>query len=158
MTVVRVPSAAVPASPAFEVDLADGWTVEPAPGAVAALSPPGGRGWSVVISSTRVAADDDLRAVAVRSFARQRAQHRTATIRSQRTGRFGDRLTYLREVSLPDTDRGSFAQLHALFFAPAVGAGPVRDVFSVVASCPDGQLGELGPAVVDLVASWRFVE
>lgn len=149
---VQVPSADVPAAPSFSVRVPPSWTARAAPGVVAAFDVPAEPSWSVVISSLRVGADTTLRDVAVRSFARQRQQHPDATIRVQRTGRFGDRTTYFREVGVPGTV--ATAQLHALFALP-VGEGPLSDVLSVVASCPDGQLEQLGPPVVELVSSFR---
>ena len=156
MTTLRIPSSVIPAVPAVEFDLAEGWTAVPAPAVTAALTPVSGRPWSIIVSTLRVDAEDDLRSVAVRSFARQLGRHPGASIRAQRTGRFGDRVTYLREVALPATsDHGDTAQLQALFFAP--GRGTVRDVFSFVGTCPSAQLDELGPVFVGVVASCRFV-
>ena len=155
MTTVRIPSADVPAVPAFEIDLPAGWSVAAAPGVLATITDGSQPEWSVVVSSVRVDAADDLRSVAVRSFARQRAQFPGATITAQRTGRFGDRLTYLREVSVPASDDRRLTQLQAMFLAPAAGSA-VHDAFSLVATCPEGQLDRLGPLFVDVVASFRF--
>jgi hypothetical protein len=146
----------VPAVPAFELDLPTGWDLAAAPGLLATLSAGDHSDWSVVVSSVRVEAGDDLRSVAVRSFARQRAQYPAAAITAQRTGRFGDRLTYLREVAVPMADDRRVAQIQAMFLAPDA-APSVRDAFSLVATCPDGELDRLGPLFVDLVASFRFV-
>lgn len=110
--------------------------------------------WSVVVSSLRVGTDTTLRDVAVRTFARQRARHPGAAIRTQRTGRFDGRLTYLRDVVVPDP-AGDRAQLQVLFGLPVVGSPQLSDIVSIVATCPDGELELLGPDVIDLVASFR---
>ncbi len=97
-----VPSGAVPAAPRFAVDVPADWVAGASAGAMVMFQIADRPAWSVVVSSLRVGADTTLRDVAVRTFARQRQQHPDAQIRVQRTGRFGTRLTYLREVALPD--------------------------------------------------------
>lgn len=124
----------------------------PGAGVIASFDIEGHTDWSVVVTTLRVAEHTTLRDIAVRTFARQRSQQPAASIRTQRTGRFGDRLTYLREVHVPH-DGNDLAQLHVLFMLP-LGSGALADVISVVATCPDGQLESLGPPVVDLVASF----
>ena len=83
-------------------------------------------------------------------------QHPDVTVDAQRVGRFGDRLTYLRSVTVPSGDATS--QLHALFFAPSADGREVADVFSVVGTCPAARIDEVGPRFVDVVASFRFVD
>lgn len=150
---VQVPSQLVPGAPAFDIAVPPSWTPRPAPGVLVSFDVEAQPAWSVIVSTMRIGPATKLRDVAVRSFARQRAQHPGATIRTQRTGRFDDRLTYLREVLVPgDVD---VAQLHALFAVPVDAGDSLVDVVSVVASCPDGELESLGPSVIDLVASFR---
>lgn len=153
---VQVPSEVVPGSPAFTVEVPPDWTAGPAAGVTATFSIDGRPDWSVVISTLRVDAESTLRDLAVRTFARQRAQRPSAVIRTQRTGRFDQRLTYLREVALPDHEP-AVSQLQVLFQLDVVGHPDLREVISVVASCPDGDLDELGPLVVGLVASFHPV-
>lgn len=147
---VRIPSGDVPAVPTFDVDIAVGWAAEPAPGAVARLSDEQHPGRAITVTSLRVDAETGLRDVAVRSFARQRQAHPSAEIRAQRTGRFGDRLVYLREVAIGGTT--PVTQLQALFL---VETGPARDAISFVGTAPAGELDDFGPLFVDVVASFR---
>jgi len=155
---VYVPSGAVPAAPRFAVDVPADWVAGASAGAMVMFQIADRPAWSVVVSSLRVGADTTLRDVAVRTFARQRQQHPDAQIRVQRTGRFGTRLTYLREVALPapSGDR-PLAQFHAMFVVPA-GSTEFGDVMSIAATCPDGELSQLGPAVVEMVSSLRLEE
>ncbi|MEL6892239.1 MAG: hypothetical protein AAFP84_11625, partial [Actinomycetota bacterium] len=156
MSVIRVPSAALAATPWFECDVPDRWSASEAPGVVVRLGPDDDESVSLVVSAVRVDRGLDLRSVAVRSFAQQRMQHPDVVIDTQRVGRFGDRLTYLRSVTVPgDVDR---AQLHALFFAPSADGRSVADVFSVVGTCPAGRLDECGSQFVDVIASFRFLQ
>lgn len=156
MTVVRVPSAVIPGVPAFECALPSGWSPHEAPGVLVSFTCDDEPSSSVLVSTVRVARGLDLRGVAVRSLAQQRRVHPDVRLDSQRIGRFGDRLTYLRAVSVPADE--PLGQLHALFFAPDDADRPALDVFSVVATCPAARLDDLGPVFVDLVASFRFVE
>ncbi len=156
MTVVRVPSNGIEAMPPFEIEVPEGWAAREAPGVAVHLSPNDDADVSLVVSSVRVERDLDLRSVAVRSFAQQRLQHPDVTIDAQRVGRFGDRLTYLRSVTVPTAD--STSQLHALFFAPSADVRSVADVFSLVGTCPADRIDEVGPQFVDVVASFRFVD
>ncbi len=154
---VEVPSDQVPGVPAFTIDAPSSWSPHAAAGVLASFGVSGRPDWSVVVSTMRVDDGTTLRDVAVRTFARQRARHPGAAIRTQRTGRFDERLTYFRDVVVPDR-AGDRAQLQVLFELPVAGARDLSDVVSIVATCPDGELELLGPAVIDLVASFRPIE
>jgi hypothetical protein len=156
MTVVRVPSETVEGIPAFECELPDGWSAREAAGVLVSFGSDDDHAVSVLVSSVRIDRSLDLRAVAVRSLAQQRRVHPDLRLDSQRIGRFGDRLTYLRAVTLPGDD--ALGQLHALFLAPGAEDRPVSDAFSVVATGPASRIDDLGPVFVDLVASFRFTE
>ena len=147
---VRIPSGDVPAVPTFDVDVAVDWVAAPAPGAVARLCDERHPDRSITVTSLRVDDETGLRDVAVRSFARQRQVHPSAEIRAQRTGRFGERLVYLREVAIGGAT--PVTQLQALFL---VESGPARDAFSFVGTAPAAELDEFGPVFVDVVASFR---
>ena len=154
MTEVRIPGPEVAATPAFICSLPSGWRTQETPGALAAFTLPGAAGVSVLVSVTRVGKDVDLRDVAVRSFAQQRRAHTSVTIDSQRVGRFGDRLVYVRGVTVTDTE--STAQIQGLFFGPAADDPPTADVFSLVGSCPARDISDYGPLFVDMLASISF--
>ncbi len=150
MTLITVPSSTVPAVPAFAVEIPDAWRAAPTPGALVSIGPPDRTDVTVLVSTIRVDPTDDLRSIAVRSLAQQRAHHPDLQVADQRIGRFGDRQTYLRIVEL-----GAVHQLQALFLAGEPD-GPTVDVFSIVAACPAGELDALGPVFVELVASFAF--
>ena len=158
MNHVHVPSPDIPGFAAFTCGLPDGWMALEAPGVLAALEPVGADSMptpvSVLISAVRLRGNVELREVAVRSLAQQRRVHPEVRIESQRFGRFGDRLTYLRVVTVP-TELPA-AQLHALFFAPEQSSRSVTDAFSIVASCPAADLDAFGPTFIDVVGSFRF--
>ena len=154
VTQIRVPGPQVATAPAFVCSLPEGWDAHEAPGALVAFGRGDTAGVSVLISVTRVSKDVNLRDVAVRSFARQRQAHQSVTIDSQRVGRFGDRVVYIRGVTVLDT--AATAQVQGLFFGPAGDDRSTADVFSVVGSCPGGSLADYGPVFVDILASISF--
>ena len=154
---VEVPSEQVPGVPAFTVETPSSWSPRPAAGVLASFVVAERPTWSIVVTSLRVDDGTSLRDVAVRTFARQRVRHPGAAIRTQRTGRFDDRLTYLREVAVPD-EAGDRAQLQVLFELPVAGPRRLSDIVSIVATCPDGELELFGPSVIDLVASFHPLE
>lgn len=131
-----------------------GWTADETAGALVALRPGDDELASVLVGSSRVAASTELRDVAVRSFARQRARHPQLRLDSQRVGRFGERITYLRAVTVPGDPE--LAQIHALFFAPADPRRGVVDAITMVGSCPSASVESFGPVVIDVVASVEF--
>ena len=49
------------------------------------------------------------------------------------------------------------AQLHALFFAPANDEGKTVDFFQLVATTPRELMDRYGPAIVELIGSFRFM-
>lgn len=156
VTTIRVPGPEVTAAPAFVCSLPDGWDASEAPGALAEFSLEGVTGVSVLVSVTRVGKDVDLRDVAVRSFARQRRAHQSVTIDSQRVGRFGARVVYVRGVTVHDAR--ATAQVQGLFFGPAADERSTADVFSLVGSCPAGAIADYGPVFIDILASITFDE
>jgi hypothetical protein len=155
-SMIDVPSAAWPGPVPMRVLLPAGWTAAEAAGAIVALQPPDVDGASVLVGASRVAVDTELRDIAVRSFARQRARHPQLRLDSQRVGRFGDRITYLRAVTVPGEPE--LSQIHALFFAPRHPDRAVVDAITVVGSCPTASIGSFGPIAIDVVASVEFTE
>ena len=153
---IDVPGAEVRGTPAFRCLLPAGWAVGEAPGALLVMRPDGMTDASVLVSTSRVDATTDLRDVAVRSFARQRAQHPGLRLDSQRVGRFGDRITYVRGVTVPGEPERS--QIHALFFGPQLAGRVVADAVTVVGSCSADDIESYGPLFVDIVPSFEFPE
>lgn len=153
MTIISVPSSAVPAAPALVMEVPDGWMAAPTSGALVVLGPPDRADVSVLIGTIRVDATEDLRSIAVRSLAQQRTRHPDLHVADQRVGRFGSRQTYLRIVEL-----GPVHQLHALFLTDAAGADGTIDVFSIVAACPASEMDSFGPVFVEIVASFDVSE
>jgi hypothetical protein len=151
---VDVPGPEAFGVPAFRFLLPAGWGLTEEPSAWAAMRPADDAATVAMIGSSRVGRTIDLRSVAVSSFARQRRQHPDLRLDSQRVGRFGDRVVYVRSVTLPGVS--PLAQVQALFFAPTDERRAVADVFSVVGSCADEQVELYGPTFVDLIASFEF--
>lgn len=154
-TEITVPGPDVTATPAFACSLPGGWAVHEAPGAVASFTPTAVRDVSVLVTATRVGKDVDLREIAVRSFALQRRTNGEVTIDSQRVGRFGDRVVYVRGVTVPGEQ--PISEVHGLFFGPDDDDRMTADVFSLVGSCPAGDIGDYGAAFVGILASISFV-
>lgn len=155
-SMIDVPGPVVRGPAPMRIWLPPGWTAHEAAGALVAMRPPDTADASVLVGSSRVSVGTDLRDVAVRSFARQRAQHPGLRLDSQRVGRFGERVTYLRAVTVPGDPE--LAQIHALFFAPIRPDRDVADTVSLVGSCPAVSIESFGPLVVDIVASFEFPE
>ena len=153
---ILIPGPEAPATPGFVCSIPEGWSAAEAPGAVVSFTPSDVADVSVLVTATRVAKEVDLRDVAVRSFAQQRQVNSEVTIDSQRVGRFGERVVYVRGVTVPG-DR-PVAQVHGLFFGPAGDDRSTADVFSVVGSCPASVIADFGPAFVDILASISFAE
>ena len=154
-TEIMVPGPHAPATPAFACTIPAGWHASEAAGAVASFAPGASPGVSVVVTATRVDKNVDLRDVAVRSFARLRRTQGGVTIDSQRVGRFGERIVYVRGVTVPGEQ--PLSQVHGLFFGPAGDDRETADVFSLVGSCPASAIADHGPAFVSILASISFV-
>jgi hypothetical protein len=168
VTKIRVPSPEVSPTPAFVCSIPDGWEPHDAPGALAAFTLQGVTSVSVRVSVTRVEKEIDLRDVAVKSFAHQRRAHQSVTIDSQRVGRFGNLVVYVRGVTIgdptnndptgsdPTGDKEQTAQVQGLFFGPAGDQRSTADVFSLVGSCRASDIANYGPTFVDVLASITF--
>ena len=156
MNTVAFPGDRFHAVPPFACTVDDDWEASETGSAWMALAPAGHDGVSVLVSSTRVDASVSLRDMAVRSFARQRRSHPAMTLDSQRVGRFGDRVAYVRAVTVPISASESLSQIHAIFFAPTDAECTVADVFTLVGTCPIDDIETYGPQFVDLIASFEF--
>lgn len=154
---VEVPGATVRGVPAFRCPLPAGWHAEEAPDVLAVLRP---RGDNAAVSASvgvvRVARGSTLRELAVRTLAAQRAQHPAVRLDAQRVGRFGDRVTYVRAVTVPGEP--DVAQIQAMFLAPTDPDRAVVDAVTVVGECPAASVDTYGPLFVDIVAGFRFAE
>lgn len=153
-TEIMIPGPGVSATPAFACSIPGGWAAQEGAGAVAVFRPADAPDVSVAVSATRVGKGVDLRDVAVRSFARQRRDNAGVTIDSQRVGRFGDRVVYVRGVTVPGDH--STSQVHGLFLGPSGEERSTVDVFSLVGSCPATDIADYGPAFVSILASISF--
>jgi hypothetical protein len=134
-----------------------GWACIEVPLALAAVhlpEPVDGFWVHAVLDVRNVAPSVDLVAVADATTARLRARDGELVVRTDRTGRFDDRLVHLRGVSLRTGDPvRPTAQLHALVLLPAADGRPVLDLVSFVGSCPESAAERFVPAFVEMVAS-----
>ena len=158
--VVVFPSRLVRPVPSFVFATPPGWVVDEAPGAVLAVR--AGEAiddfWSnALLIHDRVARSVDLQAAATASWGRLVSDAPSATIKMERVAKFGSNVVYLRGVELDAAQSGRrLAQLHALFFAPAVADSKTTDLFQFVATSTPEQMGGLGQLFVDMIATFRF--
>jgi hypothetical protein len=111
-----------------------------------------------VLDRRTVAPSVDLLAVADATTSRLRARDPQLAVRSDHSGRFGDRVVHLRGISLATGDPvRPTAQLHGLVLLPAVGDRSVRDLVTFVGSCPESSAETFVPQFVDIVASIEAV-
>lgn len=154
---IQVPGPDVSPTPGFVCTIPTDWVASDSAGVIAEFAPTEASGISdvsVLVSASRVDKTVDLRDIAVRSFAHQRRSHDSVTIDSQRVGRFGDRVVYVRGVTV--TDDAPVAQVQGMFFGPAPEGRQTADVFSVVGSCPTDSIAKYGPVFIDILASISF--
>lgn len=152
-TIIEVPSGHLRGTPPFRCLLPEGWTAAETPGACISMQPLADPSVSLLVNVSRVASDTDLRDVVVRSFARQRGQHPELRLDAQRVGRFGDRVTYVRAVTVPVDPE--LAQVHAMFLGGRETGRPVVDAFTIVGSCPTGAVEAYCPVFIDVIASFE---
>jgi hypothetical protein len=155
------PSSAIPGAPAFVFSVPDGWVIDEAPGAVAVVRPQQQIAdfWvNAVLSHDRVARSVDFRQAAAFTWDRVVKQAPDAQIGFEKFFRRDDLVVYLRGSQLiaPRSAR-SIAQLHAIFFAPVVDSGKLVDFFQVVGTAPVEVMDQIGPALLEVVTSFRFV-
>ena len=155
---VHHPGPEAPGVPGFTLDVPAEWSAHEAPGAVLAVSRRNGDGGAaVVVTTTRIDRGVGLRDVAVRSFAEHRRTHPGIVIDDQRVGRFGERVVYLRGMTVPDA-RSPVAQVQALCFAPGGPERTTTDVVALTGSCPAAEIDEHGGVFVDMIASLSFTD
>ncbi|HSL58419.1 MAG TPA: hypothetical protein VK866_11305 [Acidimicrobiales bacterium] len=145
---------------AFSLAVPDGWVLSEVPLALVAIHPPepvDGFWVHALVSTTRVAAEVDLRAVAASGLERLRREQPEADVRVERMGRFGDQPVHLRGLTLPTgSPPRPTSQLQALLRAPVTPGRAVTDLVTVVGSCPEARSDEFVPRFIDLVASIEF--
>ena len=156
------PSAMIRPVPSFIFSVPSGWVLDDAPEAlvVARTAEQVDGFWvNAILSHDRVARSVDFKQAAQATWSRVHNTAPSAKVTMERLARFGDNVVYLRgaEMDAPGSGR-AIAQLHALFFAPAEGEGKTVDFFQLVATSPREHMERFGPAIVELVGSFRFMD
>lgn len=156
------PSASIKPVPSFIFSLPDGWVLDDAPDAlvVARTAEQVDGFWvNAILSHDRVPRAVDFTSAAQATWARLQQSSPQAKVTMERLARFGSNVVYLRgaELAAPQSGR-ALAQLHALFFAPTSEGGKTVDFFQVIATSPQDQMERFGPAIVELVGSFRFTD
>jgi hypothetical protein len=158
---VAHPSLEVPGVPAFVFGAPEGWVLDEAPGAICVVRSPEQVDdfWlNAVISHDRVARTVDLEQAAKATWARIHAESPSAMVNMERVARFGQNVVYLRGILLEAPRSGrALAQMHALLFAPGNEERATRDLFQIIATTPADVMGRIGAALVEMVASFKFV-
>ncbi|MCB0998279.1 MAG: hypothetical protein KDB40_03195 [Acidimicrobiales bacterium] len=155
------PSSALPGVPPFVFSVPEGWTIDQAPGALAVVRPREriAEFWvTAVLSHDRVARSVDFKQAASFTWDRVVKQVPDAKVTFEKFFRRGDVPFYVRgsELVAPRSAR-PIAQLHAIWFAPARDAGKLVDFFQLVGTAPVESTDEVGPALFEIITSFRFV-
>lgn len=154
------PSSAIKPVPAFIFSVPSGWVLDEAPDAlvVARTAEKVDDFWvNAILTHDRVPRSVDFKQAAQVTWGRLERTSPGAKVTMERLARFGANVVYLRGVEMQAPESGRpLAQLHALFFAPAVGEGKTVDLFQLVATSPQEHMDRFGPSFVELIGSFRF--
>jgi hypothetical protein len=156
------PSPQLRAIPSFSFDIPDGWELDEATTAIAAVHPkePVDGFWvNVLVNHSRVPAAVDLEHAAVITFRQVRRHDHDVNLVTERMGHLdnGRRDTYLRIVQTTAPDDGRpISQIHALFFAPRLPGARTADLFQIIGTVPNDAVDQYVPHIVGIVSSFRF--
>lgn len=147
--------------PGFVFSVPNGWILDEAPNALTVVRPPEPLDdfWvNVLITADTVVRALDIEKAAKITWARLKKQQPSAEVTTERFARFRDRITYMRSVDIDREDGAKLSQVQALFFAPVDkdDVGKTVHMFQIVGTCLASQLDRVGPAMVEIVASFRF--
>ena len=154
------PSRDIRSIPSFVFSVPTGWILDEVPHTVTAVRLPeavDGFWVNVLMTHDLVARSVDLEQAAIATLARVKQQCASLTLGTEKFARFGTRVCYLRSLEVvKQAGEAPLAQVHALFFGPVEGGGKVVDLFHLVGTCKADQLEQYGPAMVEIIASFRF--
>src|SRR5262245_61676050 len=129
------PSALIRPVPSFLFSVPEGWILDEAPDALVVVRTPqevDGFWVNAILSHDRVPRSVDFKQAAQATWVRLQKSSPDAKVTMERLARFGSNVVYLRGVELEAPKSGrALAQLHALFFAPAVDEGKTVDFFQI---------------------------
>jgi len=155
------PSRALKPVPSFIFTVPHGWVLDESPDAIAVVRPPeplDGFWVNVLVSTDRVARTVDLEQAAAVTLKRLQRDQPDAEVRLSKVAKFGRRIVFLRAVEVTSPKDGrKLAQIQAMFFAPTDGPGKTHDFFQILGTCPLPALDTIGPEVIGVVSSFRFV-
>jgi hypothetical protein len=155
------PSSTLRPVPSFVFEVPAGFELDEGPGALAVARVPeavDGFWVNLIVSHDRVQRGMGLKTAAKNTFGLLARQCPGLALSEQRTGRFGDRLTFLAVANFaaPRTKR-PLSQVHAIFFAaPEEEATKTADLFHIVGTCPAELVKKYGPAFVQVISSFQF--
>ena len=159
--VALYPSAMIKPVPSFIFSVPAGWVLDEAPDAlvVARTAEQVDGFWvNAILSHDRVSREVDFKQAAQATWGRLSRTEPSAKVTMERLARFGSNVVYLRGAEMDAAQSGrAVAQLHALFFAPANDEGKTVDFFQLVATTPRELMDRYGPAIVELIGSFRFM-
>lgn len=155
------PSQDIKPVPGFVFSVPKGWILDDAPNALAVVRLPKRLDdfWvNVLITADTVVRTLDIEKAAKITWARLKAQQPSAEVTTERFARFRQRITYMRSLDLNADDGPQLSQVHALFFAPIAhdDVGKTVHMFQIVGTFRSHQLNQVGPDMVEIVASFRF--
>jgi hypothetical protein len=159
--VVTQPSTVLPGVPPFMLSVPAGWVLDEAPGALAMVRSPkqmNGFWVNAILSHDKVARSVDFQQAAAFTWARLRQQVPDAEIKLEKFMRAGAIPMYIRGTEMSSTkSKRPISQLQAIWFAPVHGPGKVVDFFQFVCTAPTEVANEVGPAMMELIGSFKFI-
>ena len=154
------PSRDIRPVPSFVFSVPTGWMLDEAPHTLTAVRLPAavdGFWINLLITHDTVARSIDLEQAAIAALTRVRQQCATFSLGTEKFARFATRICYLRTIEITkEPDSPKLTQVHALFFGPVDGGGKVVDLFHLVGTCRSDQIDTYGPAMIEIIASFRF--
>ncbi|MEZ5248405.1 MAG: hypothetical protein R2713_04035 [Ilumatobacteraceae bacterium] len=154
------PSSALPGVPPFVFSVPEGWTIDQAPGALAVVRPREriAEFWvTAVLSHDRVARSVDFKQAASFTWDRAVKQVPDAKVTFEKFFRRGDVPFYVRGSELVAPARRVRSLSSTRSGSPRRDAGKLVDFFQLVGTAPVESTDEVGPALFEIITSFRFV-
>ena len=147
--------------PPFVFVMPEGWILDEAPGALAAIRLPeqvDGFWINALLSHDKVARSIDFESAAKVTWAKLQRSATNLVERGERLIRFGNLVVYVRgcEFASPDGSR-TLAQMQALWFTPVTEGGKVVDLFQLVLTAPATAMPKFSGPILEMISTFRFV-
>lgn len=146
--------------PPFVFAMPEGWVLDEAPGALAALRLPDqvdGFWVNALLTHDKVARSVDFESAAKVTWGKLQRSTTNLVERGERMLRFGNLPVYVRgcEFSAADSDR-TLAQMQAMWFAPVTEGGKVVDFFQLVLTAPVATMPACSGSILEMLSTFRF--